>query len=225
MTIKRLKFETDLILPKRKFRKLLFGFLIQSRLVLLTGGFVVISIIFAIAIFFYDWTVEDKKDEVIIIASIVSEETIVSSWIKKTNKSVPIEVANIIAIEACKQTSNTNLPLPLIVAIIQRESHFDPYAVSKSNAMGLMQILNGGKGIIIDQSRAFDISYNIAKGIEIFNEHLRLQKGSLDKALFGYVGGDKTYAADIYKIMGEFSMFELSYKTSEIKADTNNLRK
>jgi soluble lytic murein transglycosylase-like protein len=73
-----------------------------------------------------------------------------------------------------------------------------------------MQILNGGKGITIDPTQAFNISYNILKGVEIFNEHLRLQKGNLDKALYGYVGGDKWYANDIFKIMGEFSMYELS---------------
>jgi soluble lytic murein transglycosylase-like protein len=90
--------------------------------------------------------------------------------------------------------------------------------VSSSKAAGLMQVLNGGKGIVIDKERVFDISYNIEKGIEIFNEHLRLQKGNLDKALFGYVGGDRSYANDIYKIIGEFGMYyEACKKAAEVE--------
>jgi len=157
---------------------------------------------------------EKQKTQV----TVISQEKIISDWIKKTNRTVPIEMTSIIASEICKKTYKSGLPLPLIVAIIQRESHFDPLAVSSSKAAGLMQVLNGGKGIAIDKDRMFDISYNIEKGIEIFNEHLRLQKGDLDRALFGYVGGDRTYANDIYKIIGEFEMYyEACKKAAEIE--------
>ena len=127
-----------------------------------------------------------------------------TQYILSVNPKVPESVAEKISYEV--HTQAKSIPPELIIGIIEVESVFDPFAVSKKNARGLMQILNGGD-IKYDSSKIHNIPYNIQKGIEIFNEHLRMKKGDLKKALESYVGGDSKYPEQVLIRLGTYLLF------------------
>jgi soluble lytic murein transglycosylase-like protein len=77
----------------------------------------------------------------------------------------------------------------LILAVIDVESHFRKYAVSKSGARGLMQVMPfwieqiGGKGDNLFQERT-----NLRYGCVILRHYLDRERGNLSNALARYNG-------------------------------------
>lgn len=132
---------------------------------------------------------------------------IASKFIRKINKRTSKSIADKIAFEVYTQAYREGVSPELILGIIKVESYFNPAAYNKSGASGLMQVLNGGPGIHVDPTKIFNIDYNIKKGIEIFKEHKRIAGGDINKALFGYVGGDKNYVTQVKVAMSNFIMF------------------
>lgn len=88
-----------------------------------------------------------------------------------------------------EQSNYYNVPLILTIAIMEAESTFDQYAVSEIGAKGLMQIytLECNK-IKFDESKLFGIEYNIACGLCIFKDKLRMSKGDYVGAIYRYNG-------------------------------------
>lgn len=92
--------------------------------------------------------------------------------------------ADIIA-EASEQY---DLDADLIHAVMQAESAFHPYAVSRAGAEGLMQLmpeLSDEMGV----SNAFDPRENIMAGVRYLKRLLDYHKGDLDLALASYNAG------------------------------------
>ncbi len=81
----------------------------------------------------------------------------------------------------------------LIMAIIQVESNFDPYAVSAAGAYGLMQVNYSvwKDELGIDFSRIFDKGYNIELGLKILKHYYNATGGNIFKTLFHYNNGYK----------------------------------
>jgi hypothetical protein len=149
---------------------------------------------------------------------IVSKDvSLMAKYIKMRNSKIPTEVSVMIA-ESVKQTSEEFNMSPLLInGIMEMESVYDCYSISSKGARGLMQVLIED-GVEINEKKAFDITYNIRKGAEIFNSKLKKSEGNIRTALFNYAGKKKDYPENVYENIGRYVMFLESenYKSIEI---------
>ena len=81
----------------------------------------------------------------------------------------------------------------LVMAIIFVESSFNPHAVSKAGAYGLMQVNYPvwKNELNIDRKKLTQIDYNIELGLTILKGYLQETKGDMIKALILYNNGYK----------------------------------
>lgn len=81
----------------------------------------------------------------------------------------------------------------LVMAVIQVESNFQSFAVSKAGAYGLMQVNYSvwKDELDIDFNRIFDAEYNIDLGLKILKHYYEETNGNLLQALFHYNNGYK----------------------------------
>lgn len=141
---------------------------------------------------------------------LTKDMTILSLYIRSRVRNTPIEVADRIAYEVCKQSISKSIPYEITVAIIEVESTWNPRAKSKKNARGLMQALIED-GISIDKEKLYGIEYNIDIGLQILISKFKRCEGSLTKVLYCYVGGDEEYTEKVYSAMGKFLLFKILY--------------
>jgi hypothetical protein len=188
------------------------------------GAFSFIIIMASLA--FYNLTNAsiDNTQTVIIEEKIVKEIKIdreielLSKYIKTRKTSTPTEVADKIAYEIITQCRLNHIADDIIVGIIEIESMWNIYSKSKAGAKGLMQILLED-GVEILPERAFDISYNIEKGIAILKSKLKKSNGDITLALKYYVGGDPDYHKAVYKYLGKYTLFKISHSNIEVFKD------
>jgi soluble lytic murein transglycosylase-like protein len=76
----------------------------------------------------------------------------------------------------------------LLTAMAQQESGFNPEAVSKSGAMGIMQIMPA-TAKELGLSHPFDAYENIMAGANYISQKLKQYHGNVDKALAAYNAG------------------------------------
>jgi len=106
--------------------------------------------------------------------------------------------------------NETKYPL-LMLALIRRESNFNPIAISDKGAVGLCQIMWEAHekelqtaNIAQEKRDLFDIETNIKASNLIFTKYLKQSNQDLKMALKKYVGGaHSTYARDILEYLGE----------------------
>jgi hypothetical protein len=84
----------------------------------------------------------------------------------------------------------------LVLAVIDVESAFDPFAVSYAGAVGLMQVMPFWPGELgLARSDLIDIELNIRMGTSILAYYLERERGDYRRALARYNGslGRRTY--------------------------------
>lgn len=88
-----------------------------------------------------------------------------------------------------REATAANLKPDMVLALIQVESAFDHYAVSRVGAQGLMQVMPFWKYEIgRAEDNLTDIDTNIRYGCRILQFYVQKEKGNLSKALARYNG-------------------------------------
>ena len=95
-----------------------------------------------------------------------------------------------------------DLPPELVLALIEVESHFDRFAISRVGAQGMMQVMPFWKNEIgRPEDNLTDNLTNFQYGCRILQFYLKREKGDLHKGLARYNGsvGRRTYSNKVYK--------------------------
>jgi soluble lytic murein transglycosylase-like protein len=91
--------------------------------------------------------------------------------------------------EIHRHASRSQLPPGLVLALIEVESHFDHYAISRSGAQGLMQVMPFWKDEIgRPADNLTNITTNLSYGCRILQFYLQQEGGRLTTALARYNG-------------------------------------
>jgi len=153
------------------------------------------------------------------------------AYILKKYNTVPKVVAKEVAVQVMRLTKEKGVPFSLIVGLIEVESQFKPWAISKKDARGLMQVMpwwiTNKKANLGIKSKGdlHDIETNIKAGIAIFKIHLGEAKNDINKGLYLYVGKDSTYASKVFNAMGHFEIFRSTFGTAfRSEADQNTIK-
>jgi soluble lytic murein transglycosylase-like protein len=87
------------------------------------------------------------------------------------------------------EANRAKLDPQLVLAVIQVESNFRKYAVSRSGARGYMQVMPFWVGLLGRQGdNLFSLRYNLRYGCVILKYYLDREKGNLVRALSRYNG-------------------------------------
>lgn len=95
-----------------------------------------------------------------------------------------------------REATRAELPPELVIAVIDIESRFDRFAISRVGAQGLMQVMPFWlKEIGRDGDNLMDVDTNLRMGCTILKYYLDMEKGDLRRALARYNGslGKWTY--------------------------------
>ena len=98
------------------------------------------------------------------------------------------------------EASRAGLPPELVLALIEVESNFNPYAISSAGARGLMQVMPFWlKKIGKPDDSLFRVHTNLRYGCTILKYYLEKENGNLHQALARYNGsrGQRWYPARV----------------------------
>lgn len=110
-----------------------------------------------------------------------------SSWLELYVEDPQERVNLLTAIHA--ESIRANLDPDLVMSLIEIESGFDPYAVSRSGAQGLMQVMSFWKSELgRPEDNLTDIATNLRYGCAILAYYLEMETGELEPALARYNG-------------------------------------
>ncbi len=88
-----------------------------------------------------------------------------------------------------REATRAELPPELVIAVIDIESRFDRFAISRVGAQGLMQVMPFWlKEIGHEGDNLMDIDTNLRMGCTILKYYLDMEKGDLRRALARYNG-------------------------------------
>ena len=94
------------------------------------------------------------------------------------------------------EANRVGLAPELVLALIEVESHFDPYAISRSGAQGMMQIMPFWLDEIgHPEDNLIDMKTNLRMGCTILKYYVDMEKNNLHTALARYNG---SYGSRVY---------------------------
>ena len=96
-----------------------------------------------------------------------------------------------------QEATRVQLQPELVLALIEVESHFDSYAISKSGAQGMMQIMPFWLDEIgHPDDNLINMKTNLRMGCTILKYYMKMESNDLHKALARYNGsrGSKIYS-------------------------------
>ena len=102
------------------------------------------------------------------------------------------------------EATRSELQPELVLALIEVESHFDTYAISKSGAQGMMQVMPFWLDEIgRPDDNLIDMKTNLRMGCTILKYYMDMEKNDLHKALARYNGsaGSKVYSNKVLKAL------------------------
>jgi soluble lytic murein transglycosylase-like protein len=99
---------------------------------------------------------------------------------------------------AHQEATRAGLPPEMVLAVIDIESAFNPYAVSSAGAQGLMQVMPFWRKEL-GRRRLIDIGDNLLMGCTILKYYYDMEKGDWTKALARYNGsvGRRDYSQKV----------------------------
>lgn len=143
--------------------------------------------------------------------------TDIRSYILANYKRVPDIVAEEIAIRTVELASKHGIAVPILVGMMEVESDFGPHGVSKKHARGLMQVRWKVWGATLEEELSLtdyhqlhQIKSGIEAGIVVFKYYMKQNDNNISKALYAYVGKNKSYVTKVYSAMGRFVLHGVS---------------
>lgn len=105
-----------------------------------------------------------------------------------------------------RAATRADLSPEVVLAVIQIESRFDPYAVSRAGAQGLMQVMPFWKREIgREDDNLTQIDTNLRYGCTILKYYLDMEKGDLTPALARYNGSyGKTWYPELVLVAWDY---------------------
>ena len=104
------------------------------------------------------------------------------------------------------EAKRANLHPELVLAVIDVESNFDRFAISKAGAQGLMQVMPFWlKEIGQPRDSLFNVRTNLRMGCTILKFYIKKEKGNLTRALARYNGslGRYKYPNKVFKLLNK----------------------
>ena len=140
-------------------------------------------------------------------------------YITTNYSKVPVEVASVIAHRVVKLCGIYNINISLIVGMMEVESSFNPFAVSKVDARGLMQVMFNVWEKELNLKHRFDlhdVETGIETGIKVILIYLENSNDNLKRALQKYNGiaDGSIFSNKVYKAMERFETFRAKRKDS-----------
>lgn len=132
-------------------------------------------------------------------------------YIMARYSSVPEELAFMISETTSMLAKEHKIDFSLVVGLMEVESGFNPFAVSKAGARGLLQVMPkvwGEQHKIVNPSELHGIRRGISVGIQVLKFYVDKNEGKLTPALAAYNGSKgKEFANSVYLATGRFTCF------------------
>jgi hypothetical protein len=142
-------------------------------------------------------------------------------YIDRKFQIIPKTVSHEIAEQVIKISKAEQIAPELIIGVMQVESEFNPMAISKKNARGLMQVMPewAPKFGLKKVTDLHDIDTNIKCGVKVLKIHIEEGQGSISKGLYYYVGKSDEYAGKVFAAMGKFVAFRSTMNNDKTDID------